>query len=54
MKKITTTNGKSYDTETILPIGSLDAGATGSTTVTANYGAGNVYQSWKVMQVYCK
>ncbi|RFM27566.1 hypothetical protein [Deminuibacter soli] len=51
---VTTTNNKSYSTESILPVSAVAAGATASATLMADYGAGNSYQSWKLEQVYCK
>lgn len=50
----TTTNSKTYEEETILTVSNLAAGATGSATASVDYGAGNVYKSYVVKEVYCK
>lgn len=50
----TTASGKTYEEETPLTITNLAAGATGSATASVDYGAGNTYKSYTVLQVYCK
>ncbi|PUZ27757.1 hypothetical protein GA0116948_10669 [Chitinophaga costaii] len=50
----TTTNGKTYSGDDILTVTSLDAGATASASAIVDYGAGNAYKSYKVVEVYCK
>lgn len=51
---VTTTNNKVYTDEGPLTATSLDAGATASVSLIADYGAGNTFKSYKVEQIYCK
>ena len=46
--KVTTTDGSVYETNTILTLSELAAGATASTENTADYGAGKTYKSYTI------
>lgn len=49
---VTTTDGTVYETESILPLESLSAGATASVSVMGTYGAGKTYESYEIT-LYC-
>lgn len=50
----TTADNKTYSEESLLPVSALDAGATASTELMIDYGAGNTYKSYKIEQIFCK
>lgn len=45
---VTTTDGNTYETNTVFAVSSLSAGATVSTGAVASYGAGKTYASYKL------
>jgi len=45
---VTTTDGNTYETNTVFAVTSLSAGATVSTAAVASYGAGKTYASYKL------
>lgn len=51
--KVTTTDGKVYDSSQILTVTSLAAGSTASSQLLGNYGSGKTYKSYTATLV-CK
>lgn len=51
---VTTTDGSTYETIQPLTVTDLSAGATTSTMVLAEYGAGKTYQSYQLVSKTCR